>query len=209
MVIFALHRFLCGSQLTPDTPRRCIGINCSRGSNHAKHRVFLLIVSQCPIVQPSFALYRFRRASARIRMTRKLIACDNEFFSTIALAKVVNIISSFAISPTARILFLHGNHSRLVGLKVHVHRFTDPEKNKSLRDFLSRKRGPIISMVPSAGLEPVRDYQWILSPSRLPIPPTRLVSTTSSQLSSFEPDFTRLSALRLSAPFCVAWSGPH
>ena len=50
---------------------------------------------------------------------------------TTALAKAVNMISSFAISPTARVLFLHGNHSRLVGLKVHVHRFLDPKKIKA------------------------------------------------------------------------------
>lgn len=60
-----------------------------------------------------------------------LIARNDKFFSAIALAKVVNMVSSFAISPTAWVFLLHGNHSRLVGLKVHVHGFSDPEKNKS------------------------------------------------------------------------------
>ena len=45
------------------------------------------------------------------------------------------MVSSFAISPIARVLLLHGNHSRLIGFKVYVHRFSRPEeKNKILRD---------------------------------------------------------------------------
>ena len=93
--------------------------------------MFLPVVSQRPIVQPSFALYRFRRASARIRVAGKLIARNDKFFSAIALAKVVNMISSFAISSTARVLFLHDDHSRLIGLKAHVRRFPDPKKIKA------------------------------------------------------------------------------
>ena len=45
------------------------------------------------------------------------------------------MVSSFAISPIARVLLLHGNHSRLIGFKVYVHRFSRPEeKNKILGD---------------------------------------------------------------------------
>ena len=38
------------------------------------------------------------------------------------------MVSSFAIFPIARVLLLHGNHSRLIGFKVYVHRFPDQKK---------------------------------------------------------------------------------
>ena len=76
-------------------------------------------------------IYVMEAKNTRIRVTGKLITRNDKFFSTIALAKVVNMISSFAISPTARVLLLHGNHSRLTGLKVHVHRFPIRRKIKA------------------------------------------------------------------------------
>ena len=63
------------------------------------------------------------------RVTRRNI--NERKDRAIALAKVVNMISSFAISSTERVFLLHGNHSRLVGLKVHVYRFPDPKKIKA------------------------------------------------------------------------------
>ena len=81
-------------------------------------------------------------AAGHCRRERRRVT-DMHAWSVCFLLTSANVISSFAISPTARVFLLRGNHSRLVGLKVRVHGFPDPEKDKSLRDFLSRKRGPL------------------------------------------------------------------
>lgn len=118
------------------------------------------------------------------------------------------MISSFAISPTARVLFLHGNHFRLVGLKVHVHGFPDPEKNKA-------------SEIPfwETGANYFDGAECrTRTCTGLPMDPKSIASTNSANSACIDDIFAavivrtglyKTFSLKVVRTFCVAWNGPH